>query len=292
MGGQWRWNKKAWMDTIIMKEWLLFFYSHIGPRTVLLSMDNFPAHLSGLELAPPPPNVRIQWLPSNSTSRFQPLDQGIIQNLKVYYRKQWLRYMLNAYENFTNPMDTVTILDTIRWVLRAWYHDILPTTINNCFRRSTLVPEPVQLPIESPDLTALFAQVQHAGGLEDVMTISNFLNPIEESETEEVKLNGDELLYQLIASRTQLPMETEKEDEENETLPLIPKVSEALQAVRLLISYTESQDDSETSTLRLLERYERDLEHKESSLTTQRTLTNVFGKRVGHVSESATSPIL
>jgi len=63
MGGQWRWNKKAWMDTIIMKEWLLFFFSHIGPRTVLLTMDNFPAHLSGLGLAPPPPNVRIQWLP-------------------------------------------------------------------------------------------------------------------------------------------------------------------------------------------------------------------------------------
>lgn len=96
MGGRWRWNKKAWMDTMIMKEWLLFFYSHIGSRTVLLTIDNYPAHLSGLELAPPPPNVRIQWLPSNSTSRFQPLDQGIIQNLKVYYRKQWLRYTLNA----------------------------------------------------------------------------------------------------------------------------------------------------------------------------------------------------
>jgi len=82
--------------------------------------------------------------------------------------------MLNAYENFTNPMDTVTILDTIRWVLCAWNHDILPTTINNCFWESTLVPDPVQLPIESPDLTALFAQVQHAGGLEDAMTISNF----------------------------------------------------------------------------------------------------------------------
>ena len=94
MGDQWRWNKKAWMDTMIMKEWLSVFYSHIRSRTVLLTMDNYPAHLSGLELAPSPPNVRIQWLPANSTSRFQPLDQGIIQNLKVYYRKQWLRYML------------------------------------------------------------------------------------------------------------------------------------------------------------------------------------------------------
>ena len=109
------------------------------------------------------------------------------------------------------------------------------------------------------------------------MTISNFLNPTEESETEEVKFNEDDLLHQLIASRTQLPIETEEEYEESETLPLIPKISEALQAVRILISCTESQDDSETSTLRLLERYERDLERKESSLTTQGTLVNLDG---------------
>ena len=259
MRGRWHWNKKAWMDTMIMKEWLLFFYSHIGPWTVLLTLDNFPAHLSGLELAPPPSNVRIQWLPSNSTSRFQSLDRGIIQNLKIYYWKQWLRHMLNAYENFMNPMNTVTILDTIHWVLRAWNHGILPTTINNCFRKSTLVSEPVQLPIESPDLTALFAQVQHAGVIEDAIAISNFLNPTDESD-------------QLIASHTATNWNG-GEDEESETLPLIPKVSEALQAVRLLISYTESQDDSETSTLRVLERYERDLERNESSLTTQGTLT-------------------
>lgn len=116
------------------------------------------------------------------------------------------------------------------------------------------MPEPVRLPIESPDLTALFAQVQHAGVIEDAMTISNFLNPKEESETEDVDFNEDDLLRQLTASRTQLPIETEEENEESETLPLVPKVSGALQAVKLLISYTESQDDSETSTLRLLER--------------------------------------
>lgn len=159
MGGQWRWNKKAWMNQILMKEWLLAFYSHIGSRTVLLTMDNFSAHLSGLELAPPPYNIRIQWLPRNSTSRYQPLDQWIIQNLKIYYRKQWLQYMLDAYENNLNPLNTITILDAIRWVLRAWNHDIIPTTINNCFRKSTLIARPINLPIESPDISDLYTRV-------------------------------------------------------------------------------------------------------------------------------------
>ena len=76
------------MNSFIMKDWLLAFYRHIGPHIVLLTMDNLPAYLSGLELAPPLSNIRIQWLPPNSTSRFQPLNQGIIQNFKVYYQKQ------------------------------------------------------------------------------------------------------------------------------------------------------------------------------------------------------------
>ena len=273
MGGRWCWNKKAWMDTIIMKEWLSAFYSHIGPRTVLLTMNNYPAHLSGLELASPPPNIRIQWLPANSTSRFQPLDQGIIQNLKVYYKKQWLHYMLHAYENHINPMNTVTVLDAIRWIIRAWNHDVLSTTINSCFRKSTLILEPVQLPIESLDLTSLFHRTQHAGGIEDAMNLSSFLNPAEESviESQEDDLNQDNLLQQLILARTQSPIEAE-EDEESEASPPIPKTSEALQAVKLLISFAEGQEDLKTSTLRLLEQYERELARKQSSLAVQDTL--------------------
>jgi hypothetical protein len=50
------------MTGILIQEWLLVFYAHIGrDRSVLLLKDNFSAHLNGVELAPPPANVRIQW---------------------------------------------------------------------------------------------------------------------------------------------------------------------------------------------------------------------------------------
>ena len=71
MGGQWRWNKKAWMNTAIMSEWLQHFYRRVGThRQILLTMDNFSAHYTAVEQHPPPPNVRTCWLPANSTSRF------------------------------------------------------------------------------------------------------------------------------------------------------------------------------------------------------------------------------
>ena len=139
LGVVWRWNKKAWMNGIIMREWITAFYNHVGTRSVLLLMDNFSAHISGIELATPPPNVRIQWLPANSTTRFQPLDQGIIQNLKNHYKKQWLRFIINALSEERNPYKTVTLLNTIRWIAQAWSFDVQNTTIYACFQKSTII---------------------------------------------------------------------------------------------------------------------------------------------------------
>jgi hypothetical protein len=65
-------------------------------------MDNFSAHYSTIEISPLLSNIRIYWLPANSTSRFQPLDQGIIQNFKAFYKRQWLQFALEVYESNEN----------------------------------------------------------------------------------------------------------------------------------------------------------------------------------------------
>lgn len=274
IGAEWRWNKKAWMDQIIMREWLLSFYSHIGHRSILLTMDNFSAHLAGLELAPPPPNIRICWLPKNSTSKFQPLDQGIIQNLKIYYRKQWLRYILYHYEHNQDPLHIVTLLDCIRWLIRAWNHDILSSTILACFYKSTLVLNPVQLSIETPNLLPLYHQVQQSGHLSNCMDIASFLNPVEESSGNEEELSSEGLLEQLIARASDtggIYDDDDQEDDSPEPAPL-PKLSDALNAVQLLISYMEGQHVSRAPLLRSLERLERDLDSEMIASRTQGTL--------------------
>lgn len=239
-------------------------------------MDNFSAHLSGLELAPPPSNIRICWLPKNSTSQYQPLDQGIIQNLKTYYQKQWLKYILYRYEQDQDPLQTVTLLDCIRWLVRAWSHDILSSTILACFYKSTLVLNPMQLPVESPNLLPLYHQVQQSGHLSNCMDITNFLNPMEESsavtESEE-GLSSENLLENLIteASNTADIYTDGHEDDSPEPAPL-PKPLDALNAVQLLVSYTEGQDASRTPLLRTLERFERDLESEIVASRAQGTL--------------------
>ena len=150
-------------------EFLRWFDRQMTGRSVVLLMNNFSAHqaalaeiyTSGYLLQ----NTLIIWLPAHSTSRYQPLDQGIIQNLKTYYQKQWLKYILYHYERDQDPLQTVTLLDCIRWLVRAWSHDILSSTILACFYKSTLVLNPMQLPVECPNLLPLYHQVQQSGHL-------------------------------------------------------------------------------------------------------------------------------
>ncbi|GFT96056.1 tigger transposable element-derived protein 1 [Trichonephila clavipes] len=87
----WMANPKAWMTTAIFTEW---FNNCFVPEVeaymkeksldfkVLLIVDNAASHPQ-LEH----PNVQLVFLPPNTTSLIQPLDQGIIATFKKYYIK-------------------------------------------------------------------------------------------------------------------------------------------------------------------------------------------------------------
>jgi DDE superfamily endonuclease len=93
-------------------------------RKVLLIIDGFSAHQTGIDLATNETdalnNIRIEYLPPNTTSVCQPLDQGIIRTWKAYYRQQWLRYAISHFEKDRDPSKTIHVLQAIRWGLSAW----------------------------------------------------------------------------------------------------------------------------------------------------------------------------
>ena len=67
--------------------------------------------------------VKIIFLPKNTTSRLQPLDAGVIQNFKVMYRKRLVKYELAIInENFsaTRIIKDVNVLMVIQWAQEAW----------------------------------------------------------------------------------------------------------------------------------------------------------------------------
>ena len=84
-------NNKAWMTGELFAAWMRRVDNRIRRqnRHILLFLDNCGSH-PHMELE----NVKVVFLPPNTTSKLQPMDAGIIQNLKMVYRKKLLRHII------------------------------------------------------------------------------------------------------------------------------------------------------------------------------------------------------
>ena len=69
----------------------------------------------------------------NTTSKTQPMDQGVIQNLKVHYRKLVILQQLKSYDSTAEPT-VISVFDAFRLLSRARAR-VSEKTISNCFRQ-------------------------------------------------------------------------------------------------------------------------------------------------------------
>ena len=116
-------NRKAWMTSDLFENWLDRLNSKMAAesRSILLFIDNCTAHPDVVRS-----NVKLIFLPPNTTSKLQPCDAGIIQNVKTHYRKQLLRHVLNHMDEASCASELakkVNILDAIMWLKNAWDAD-------------------------------------------------------------------------------------------------------------------------------------------------------------------------
>ncbi|GFS91646.1 tigger transposable element-derived protein 6 [Trichonephila clavipes] len=107
---KYRSNKKAWVTTELFNEWLVSLNSDMKreKRHILLFLVNCTVHNN----SPPLSNVKLQFFPSNSTSKLEPLDQGIIHNFKTFYRREVVKSVLDNLENQQN-VTTISILTAL-----------------------------------------------------------------------------------------------------------------------------------------------------------------------------------
>ena len=131
----WRSNTKAWMTSHIFTDLLKDFDQkmRLQQKNVLLFFDNAPSHPSTLRLT----NDKLQMLPANCTLILQPLDQGVIQTLKLKYRKRLLRHVLmqlSAGKSRQEIVDSVNVLDACHWINTSM-NDIQPSNIIKCFAK-------------------------------------------------------------------------------------------------------------------------------------------------------------
>ncbi|CAF4869938.1 unnamed protein product [Pieris macdunnoughi] len=102
----WKANPKAWVTSILFEEW---FTKHFIPEVkqyclnnnlaykALLILDNAPGH--PLRIADIDPQIKVLFLPPNTTSLLQPMDQGVIASFKAYYLRKTFSQAVKANKN-------------------------------------------------------------------------------------------------------------------------------------------------------------------------------------------------
>ncbi|XP_057310264.1 tigger transposable element-derived protein 4-like [Hydractinia symbiolongicarpus] len=125
-------QKKSWMDSEIFENWVrkLDQKFRVDGRKIVLIIDNCPAHPSISNLT----NIHLVFLPPNTTSVLQPMDQGVIRSLKAHYRRRVVRLLCSALEN-NKPLPKISILSGMKILADSW-EAVTKQTIINCFKKS------------------------------------------------------------------------------------------------------------------------------------------------------------
>lgn len=133
-------NKNAWMTSILFSEFLSDWdrENRRRGRNICLIIDNCTAHSTNIHLT----NIKLVFLPANTTALIQPLDQGIIRATKAHYRRVFLQRIMAQIDDAHSMEEmarSVTLLDAIHLVSCSWDY-VSAETITNCFRKAGVGP--------------------------------------------------------------------------------------------------------------------------------------------------------
>ncbi|KAK3085826.1 hypothetical protein FSP39_009246 [Pinctada imbricata] len=232
-------NKKAWMTSEIFTEWArkLDLQMSKQKRKICLVIDNCPAHPHIKSLKA----TTIVFLPPNTTSVTQPMDQGIIRNLKVFYRKFVVQRKLRAID--TNSDFTLTVLDALRMLHQAW-RSVTMKTIANCYRHAGFaVTEPDQVAEsndddddDDPDDDLPLASLMNVA---PGVSMSDFAAADDDVPTC-ADLSDDDIIEGIVSARND--NDDESDDEEPAQPPTRPTIYSALDAFDTLRSFFDAHN--------------------------------------------------
>ena len=152
-GGDYFSNDMAWMKSDIMINVLTKLNNKLKhtDHQILLFLDNAPCHPASMKGMFS--NIKIEFLPKNTTSHTQPLDAGIIKTWKVHYRRKLLRYIaseIDGQKSLSEIIKSVHLLTAIRWMVSAW-EEVKPAVITRCFKHVGMYPDEAEaIEIDDP----------------------------------------------------------------------------------------------------------------------------------------------
>lgn len=265
-------NKTAWMTANIFIEWLKKIDKDMKKqkRKILLFMDQSTAHPQETDFLQ---NVKVVFFPPNCTSKLQPLDLGIIKNLKVHYRKRLIQHALQSITT-GNIHKKVNVLQAINMISLAW-NQVKSKTIKNCFIKGGF-PDPKQderdisdeNDDESDDETIIIDE-EDWNLLRAEITFEEYVNC-------DIDIMTSELctVDQLIENKLSGDKVSEDEDECEEVTP--PSFQDAMDSIEKLRTYFVCQNSTSEKTFNELNSIHNAVLNTRRQSERQTTITDFF----------------
>jgi DDE superfamily endonuclease len=163
-------QSNAWMTSEIFTNWFKNIFvpdlisnlkKNLSPEDskILLLLDNCRAHPSAESLNFK--NFVVRFLPPNVTRLIQPMDQGIINSFKAYYKKNFLRQCLTKDSNIMQYQRSYNLKDAAFMVSMAW-NEVKITTLISGWKK--IIPDLYfsgGATTELPDISELIVQFQN-----------------------------------------------------------------------------------------------------------------------------------
>lgn len=251
-------NSKAWMTGDIYKKWLVSLNKKFARenRKILLFVDNCPAHPKNIASLS---HIDIAYFPPNMTSVVQPMDQGIIQNLKQHYRRRILLKVILRME--LKQTLNITVLDAIRDLSSCWSIDVKPETIANCFRKAGFLKTESSFEAESwndPDdipLAQLKDMWKMATADGEELDFIDYVNVDADVEVTSHPTD-DDIVTSVLQSTSEEPHENSEDDEDDhKPQPSLLDVDASIETLRTYIESREHVPEQVFSALSTVESF-------------------------------------
>lgn len=271
---RYRSQKKSWMNSDLFEEWVKELDRRFKSenRNVVLIVDNCPAHPRIDHLA----NLKLIFLPPNTTSVSQPMDQGVIRSLKAHYRRRAVQMLIRSLDR-NEPLPKISVLHAMKLIVASW-NAVSKQTIVNCFKKAGISDENQVrcLSDEDDPFKNLDDELEVLRSKDpDLITqdvTSETLTSIDEHviTTEPIPSDADILAEYLQSDDN----EDESDDEREPQCPSQNEVSEALELLQNLALFSSRGEEMQNSVLKLQSIVQRDILDKKK----QKSITSYFVK--------------
>ena len=155
-------------------------------RNIALVLDNCTAHpkVKGLT------NIKLIFLPPNTTARTQQMVAGVIRCVKSLYRKNLAKIRLVAFEEKKDF--TINVLEGMKLLSNAW-NAVSEATIKNCFKKVNFIQEEDFIPVQEEqteddgdEVVGIWERLQASGLIPETLVFTVYATSDDELVTREI----------------------------------------------------------------------------------------------------------